>query len=265
MVNSKGVQSHMMKAIDILLKRNPYIKVLSDADRIDIYNEALKRIAKLRKYEYTNQSDLETLVINTQYMNLSAIRTINNILDDDIKSFSDDERMLLYNIVQDRIATLRVLQHTHNYLITNVLNVIDSTIILKMPIASMIYNPFTAVKDIFQTILQLSITNKIFNYVTETFQTVLQLSISNRIFNYITQSYQVIKKLPITFTISDVSLIDYIKTKLLTLNLSFTIESGEIPYVVNKVLPLTFTIEPIGEYQYSEQKNLILPLSFTIQ
>ena len=265
MVNSKGIQSHMMKAIDILLKRNPYIKVLSDADRIAVYNEALKRIAKLREYEYTNQSDLETLVVNTQYTNLSAIKTIDNILDDDIKSFSTDERLLLYNIVQDRIATLRVLQHTHNYLITNALNEIQSVVNLQMSIASMIYNPFMAVKDVLQTILQLPITNKIFNYVNEIFQTILQLQISNRIFNYITGSYQIIKKLPIAFAINDVSLIDYFRTKLLAMNLSFTIGSAETMYTTNKVLPLTFTIEPIGEYQYSEQKNLILPLSFTIQ
>jgi hypothetical protein len=272
-----------MRAIDNLLQKNPYIGKLSEADRIAVYNEAIKRIATLREYTYTNQSTSDQLVINTQY-ELSDITSIDNIISPDISSLSVDERLLIYNMVQDRIATLRVLQHSKDYEVINSTFMLDIYTSMILPIAFMIYNPATSVKDVHQVIRQLPLSNKLFNYLLNSQEMILELPIKNQITNCILLFENAIRKFPLTFAIiSGLSknqilqipianqvinvVTDYKETKIAVIPITFTINSLEQNNLrtTNITLPISNTIIAISTYQNYQERDMKLPISFIIQ
>ena len=108
----------MIQTIDVLLQKNPYFKGKSIADRLAIYNIALKQLAELRSYFYTNQTSTTNFTINQSSI-LSSMDSIDDILLDDLSTLTQQERLLIYNMVQSRIGSLRNLQNHHYYLVTN--------------------------------------------------------------------------------------------------------------------------------------------------
>lgn len=114
-------QTIQSNIIDGFLQKSPYMSKLSVADRIAVYNEALKRLSEVRNYIYENVTDSGNRVaINMDYMTLSNLKTIDNIMENDLIDLTLEERLLIYNITQFRIASLRIIQKQSHYAVSNV-------------------------------------------------------------------------------------------------------------------------------------------------
>ena len=250
----------MINVIDTLLKKNNYLKKLSDADRLSVYNIALLQIAELRNYFYTNQILPTNFAINTSQRPLSSIKSIDSIMQNDLQTLSSAERLLIYNMVQTRIADLRVLQNNHYYLSSNVYGTVSRNIIRELPITNSIILFVYRLREAFRILPIISAIRKVAFVVRKK---VLSLPIAARIVLGITR----IKFLSFPIIYSLRTYISYITVKRLSLPIQAVIDYLIINTlsVVNRILPVSYSITIIGEYQYLREKNLAMPINNSIK
>src|ERR1035437_1425183 len=165
-------------------------------------------------------------------------------------------------MVQDRIATLRVLQHSKDYEVINSTFMLEIYTSMILPIAFMIYNPATSVKDVHQVIRQLPLSNKLFNYLLNSQEMILELPIKNQITNCILLFENAIRKFPLTFAIiSGLS-----KNQILQIPIANQVINVVTDYKETKItLPISNTIIAISTYQNYQERDMKLPISFIIQ
>lgn len=129
-----------LRTIDNILQHNPYMKNLSEADRLTCYNEALKRIDNMKGILYTNQKEKQTIHV-FDFKKLESSSAYDSTLVDDLYEFTEQERILIYNMVQSRIAQLRILQSNNYYVISNTRGILRKTKIFTL-------NLIKSVKDL---------------------------------------------------------------------------------------------------------------------
>jgi hypothetical protein len=271
----------MIQTIDTLLLKNIYFKKLSIADRLAIYNIALKQVAELRNYFYTNQTSITNFTINISNI-LSSMNSIDDILLDDLQSLTQQERLLIYNIVQSRIASLRNLQNHHYYLITNTRGALSHKKTLLLPITNWINEIILIIKE---KILTFPISNSIIAFSRSAKVKTLTLPILVSIVAGLQQSkilqFPIIKTivllgifqtkikslvLPIqgvinllaTGTTKIKSLVLPITNSMVTIFASYTIQQKVLS------LPILKSIITLASYQYLKEKRLTMPINHSI-
>ncbi len=245
----------MITTIDKLLKKNSYLKNLSVADRIAVYNEALKQVAELRHYFYSNQESETNFFINL-HRRLSAVDTMDSVLIDDMYDLTLEERLLIYDMTVSRIGSLRNLQDSYHYLISNNRETISNLSTLSFPILSSIQE---FVYNIKEKILQLPILCSMRNYVNYLSERTLSLPIQSRIIAGLLSNKTL--NLPISAMIGlFLPAIEKIKT--LALPIQLQLNSFHLS-IKNLYLPIQATLTAISASLTSE-KTLALPMSATL-
>lgn len=238
---------------------------MSIADRVAVYNEALKQVAKIHPIYYDNAGNTGNLILSYKTQKLSTINLVDEILYDDLYNLSDEERLLIYKVTQRRIGMLRILQKSSYYSISNVRSLIVKY--SKNLVLSLEYL-ITALKyQVKESTLRLTLSKTIATIKMAIDNTTLKLPISKRIINIITLGLEYLKtlRMPISKQIVLLKKIELVKTLVLSLSHKIISYAGDKLYEKRLTLLLTKSIISIAAYQNYKERTLVLPISKKIE
>ena len=258
MAYTSGIQSNI---VDGLLKKNPYLSKLSQADRISIYNEAMRQVAEIRSLYYTNIIDLDvSLIMNQEIIPLSIMKKVDNTLIDDLSELSNAERLLIYRMTLSRIGLLRMLQQQSFYTISNV----------------------RSLRSIKNIIFSLQSSINIFTYLSgiRTWNFPLKHKIASSLINIKTKTirFPYLSHL-IAFGLEEITRIRFLLSKqiilineiLKTKNITFPLSKNILIYIGDtfKIRTLIFSLSKsivgIETYQKYKERNYVFPITKTIE